>query len=147
VASNFERYLYYRLGKDSAQLCDLMNGFARNKTMTVKGSDGLFAAGEAGTSQTLETIKKVYKNEGYILDPHTAVGVAVAEKFQCLEVPTICLATAHPAKFNEAIQRAMGVAAHHPVLDALEGAPTRCRPIANDERAIRDYLVSKIERK
>ncbi|MGE4488735.1 MAG: threonine synthase [Kiritimatiellales bacterium] len=145
VASNFERYLYYRLGKDSAKLCELMNGFAKNKTLTVEGSDDLFAAGEAGTFQTLETIKKVYKNEGYILDPHTAVGVAVAEKFQCSEVPTICLATAHPAKFTDAIEQAIGEAAHHPVLDKLANAETRCDTIANDEAAIRKYLVRKIE--
>jgi threonine synthase len=144
VASNFERYLYYRLGKDSAKLCELMNGFAKNKTLTVEGSDDLFAAGEAGTFQTLEIIKKVYKNEGYILDPHTAVGVAVAEKFQCSEVPTICLATAHPAKFNEAIKQAIGVTAHHPVLDKLANAETRCDTIANDGSAIRDYMKRKI---
>lgn len=146
VASNFERYLYYRLGKDSAKLCELMNGFAKNKTLTIDGSDDLFAAGEAGTFQTLETIKKVYKNEGYILDPHTAVGVAVAEKFQMSEnIPTVCLATAHPAKFNDAIQQAIGTAAHHPVLDKLANAETRCDTIANDESSVRDYLVQKID--
>jgi threonine synthase len=143
VASNFERYLYYRLGKDSAKLCELMSGFAKNKTLTVPGTDDLFVAGEANTFQTLETIKKVYKNEGYILDPHTAVGVAVAERFADSTVPTICLATAHPAKFNEAIEQAIGIAAHHPVLDKLANVETRCDAIANDESAIRDYLVQK----
>jgi threonine synthase len=159
VASNFERYLYYRLGKDSAKLCELMNGFAKNKTLTVPGSDDLFAAGEAGTFQTLETIKKVYKKEGYILDPHTAVGVAVAEQFEGRalspkapsseertdrrSVPTICLATAHPAKFNEAIEQAIGIAAHHPVLDKLANAETRCDTLANDETAVREYLIRK----
>jgi threonine synthase len=143
VASNFERYLYYRLGKDSAKLCEMMAGFAKNKTLTVPGADDLFVAGEANTFQTLETIQKVYKNEGYILDPHTAVGVAVAEKFQALETPTICLATAHPAKFNDAIEQAIGLAAHHPELDKLANAETRCDTIANDESAVRDYLISK----
>jgi len=66
VASNFERYLYYRLGQDSAKLCEMMAGFAKNKTLTVDGLDDLFVAGEANTVQTLETIRKVYKNEGYI---------------------------------------------------------------------------------
>jgi len=160
VASNFERYLYYRLGKDSAKLCELMNGFAKNKTLTVPGTDDLFAAGEAGTAQTLAMIKKCYEQEGYILDPHTAVGVAVAEmlgralspkapsdeeRTDRRSVPTICLATAHPAKFNEAIEQAIGIAAHHPVLDKLANAETRCDILANDESVIRDYLVRKIE--
>jgi len=143
VASNFERYLYYRLGKDSAKLCELMRGFAKNKSLTVPGSDDLFTAGEANTAQTLAMIKKCYEQESYILDPHTAVGVAVAERFADSTVPTICLATAHPAKFNEAIQQAIGIAAHHPALDKLANAETRCDTIANDESAIRDYLVAK----
>jgi len=143
VASNFERYLYYRLGNDSARLCELMDCFTKNKTLTVAGTDTLFAAGEAGTAKTLAMIKKCYEQEGYILDPHTAVGVAVAERFADSSVPTICLATAHPAKFNEAIQQAIGIAAHHPVLDKLANAETRCDTIANDEAAVRDYLIRK----
>ncbi len=145
VASNFERYLYYRLGQNAAKLCELMNNFAKNKTLTVPGADDLFVAGEAGTAETLAMIKKCYENESYILDPHTAVGVAVAERFQCLETPMICLATAHPAKFNEAIQQAIGIAAHHPVLDKLANAETRCDTIANDEAAVRKYLERKIK--
>jgi threonine synthase len=144
VASNFERYLYYRVGQDSAKLCELMSGFAKNKSLTVSGTDDLFAAGEAGTAQTLAMIKKCYDQEGYILDPHTAVGVAVAERFADSAVPTICLATAHPAKFTDAIEQAIGVAAHHPALDKLAKAETRYDTIANDESAVRDYLVGKI---
>ena len=145
VASNFERYLYYRVGQDATKLCELMDSFAKNKTLTVPGTDDLFAAGEAGTAQTLAMIKKCYETESYILDPHTAVGVAVAERFQSSEVPTICLATAHPAKFNDAIQQAIGTAAHHPALDKLANAETRCDTIANDETAVREYLERKIQ--
>ena len=122
-----------------------MNGFAKNKTLTVPGTDDLFVADEAGTAETLAMIKKCYENECYILDPHTAVGVAVAEKFQCSDAPTICLATAHPAKFNEAIEQAIGIAAHHPVLDKLANAETRCDTLANDESAVRDYLVERFQ--
>jgi threonine synthase len=123
-----------------------MAGFAKNKSLTVElNADGvmdpLFAAGEADTAQTLAMIKKCYEQEGYILDPHTAVGVVVSECFADMAAPTICLATAHPAKFNDAIQQAIGVTAHHPALDKLADAETRCDTIANDESAIRDYLI------
>jgi len=159
VASNFERYLYYRTGQDAGKLRALMNCFATNKKLTVELNaggivDDLFAAGEGSTEQTLATIKKIYDSTGYVLDPHTAVGVAVAERFMegadtsmrrprtdHRSVPAICLATAHPAKFTAAIERAIGTAAHHPALDALAGAATRCTTIANDESAVRDYLV------
>ncbi len=163
VASNFERYLYYRLGGDSEKLVALMEQFKQTGSLTVEGSDDLFAAGEAGTFQTLETIKKIHAETGYILDPHTAVGVAVAEQLQggagtpCTlktrrdgafrpKVPTVCLATAHPAKFPDAIRQAIGEAAHHPVLDALASAETRCETVASDEQAIRDYLIAKTSR-
>jgi threonine synthase len=148
IASNFERYLYYRLGQDTAKLRELMAGFAKNKSLTVElNADGvmdpLFAAGEADTAQTLAMIKKCYEQEGYILDPHTAVGVVVSECFADMAAPTICLATAHPAKFNDAIEQAIGVAAHHPALDKLADAKTRCDTIANDEVAVREYLIAK----
>lgn len=145
VASNFERYLYYRTGKDSAKLTEMMARFTQTGSLTVDGSDDLFAAGEGNTEQTLATIKKIHTEHGYVLDPHTAVGVAVAERFADATAPTVCLATAHPAKFTEAIEQAIGEAAHHPVLDALADAETRCDTIANDETAIRDYVVKKTQ--
>jgi threonine synthase len=125
-----------------------MDRFVKNKSLTVEMNangavDDLFVAGEANTAQTLAMIKKCYENESYILDPHTAVGVAVAERFADSSVPTLCLATAHPAKFTDAIEQAIGIAAHHPVLDKLANAETRCDTIANDESAIRDYLIRK----
>jgi threonine synthase len=159
VASNFERYLYYRTGCDAEKLTAMMKHFAETGSLTVDGSDDLFAAGEGNTAETLAAIRKYSNEYDYTLDPHTAVGVAVAEKFEGRElspkappgeertdrrsVPTICLATAHPAKFTDAIEQAVGEAAHHPVLDALADAETRCETIANDEAAIRDYLVKK----
>ena len=81
---------------------------------------------------------------GYVLDPHTAVGVWVGEKYLSSDAPTICLATAHPAKFTQAIVDAIGEEVHHPTLDALADAETRCDTIANDIQAVKEYLVSRI---
>ena len=159
VASNFERYLYYRVGCDAAKLSDMMKAFGEAGALSVEGSDDLFAAGEGNTAETLATIRKYFDDYDYTLDPHTAVGVVVAERFMgraCSpsappdaertdrrSVPTICLATAHPAKFTDAIEQAVGSAAHHPVLDAVVNAETRCDTIANDETVVRDYVVNK----
>ncbi len=148
VASNFERYLYFKVGKDAAKLVGLMNDFQDKGALKVALNengvvDDLFAAGRGDTAATLATIKRYKADFDYVLDPHTAVGVFVAEQFKA-DVPTICLATAHPAKFTQAIIDATGEAVHHPTLDALEHAETRCETIANDVDLVKQYLVEHI---
>jgi threonine synthase len=149
VASNFERYLYFKVGRDAVRLVGLMKNFNEKGVLKVELNesgvvDDLFSAGRGDTAATLATIKR-YKDEyGYVLDPHTAVGVFVAEQFKSAEVPTICLATAHPAKFTQAIIDATGEAVHHPTLDALANAETRCDSIGNDVDAVKNYLVARI---
>lgn len=152
VASNFERYLYYRVGQDAEKLSALMDQFRDEGSLRVdlNGNgvvDDLFIAGRGDTAATLETIRRYHEQFGYVLDPHTAVGVHVAEQAAPAGppgVPTICLATAHPAKFTGAIRAALGEAVHHPALDALEQAETRCDEIANDVDAVKQYLAGHI---
>jgi threonine synthase len=149
VASNFERYLFYRVEQDAGKLFALMDDFKEKGALSVKLNeagvvDDLFVAGRGDTAATLETIKRYRDRFGYVLDPHTAVGVHVAEQFPGSESPTICLATAHPAKFTQAIIDATGEAVHHPTLDALANAETRCDAIANDVEAVKAYLVGHI---
>lgn len=149
VASNFERYLYYRAGEDAEKLSALMDGFKECGSLSVELNengvvDDLFVAGRGATAATLEIIKRYKDEHGYVLDPHTAVGVLVAEQYKAENIPTICLATAHPAKFTQAIIDATGEAVHHPTLDALAAAETRCDSIANDINAVKQYLVDHI---
>jgi threonine synthase len=143
VASNFERYLFDRVGGDAAQLRALMEQFGREGRLRVAGRDPLFAAGVGDTPATLATIKKYHEQYDYLLDPHTAVGVHVAEQFLDPEAPMICLATAHPAKFSAAIQQATGQdLAHHPTLDALADLPTRCTTLPAEVAAVRDFIAA-----
>jgi threonine synthase len=147
VASNFERYLFDRLGRDGDALRAAMAGFAATGSLSVPvGADGvvdpLFAAGVGDTASTLATIRRYHADHGYLLDPHTAVGVHVAERFREDGVPMICLATAHPAKFPQAIAEAVGAdVARHPRLEALRDSPTRCVTLPNDLEAIRTYVA------
>ena len=151
VASNFERYLYYRLGCDPVRLREMMNAFARTGSLRVEVSpdgpvDPDFHAGVGSEDDTLATIRKYHERYGYLLDPHTAVGVAVAERAGLDAEPVVCLATAHPAKFPQAIRRATGKdLARHPTIEALKGLPTRCRVLPNDPAAVRDFLVRTID--
>ena len=146
IASNFERYLFDRVGRDAAVLRDMMESFGKTGRLSVPVEPGepvdpLFAAGVGTTASTMSVIRRYHREYGYLLDPHTAVGVHVAEQHLDPNEPMICLATAHPAKFPQAIHDAIGQdIARHPTLDALEDAPTRCVTLPNELKAIRKYI-------
>jgi threonine synthase len=146
VASNFERYLFYKVGSDSGRLTALMRQFAETGSLSIplntRGTvDDLFTAGVGATADTLAVIRRYHQEHQYLLDPHSAVGVYVAEKHLDDRAPTICLATAHPAKFSQAIRDATGQdLAHHEILDRLADAPTRCSVLPASEQAVKDFI-------
>lgn len=152
VASNFERYLYYRCGGDACAVRALMDQFRERGQLQVapiaEGRvDDIIVAGSANTGETLETIRAFHSKQGYLLDPHTAVGVHVARRLGDPGIPMICLATAHPAKFSDAIVRAVGRdIARHPILDTLADLPTRVAVLPPSDAAIREYLECNIPR-
>ena len=149
VASNFERWLYYKVGADPKEVCRLMSQFALQGRMEIarSGKDSVdleIVAGASDTRRTLGAIQRYNEKYRYLMDPHTAAGVFVAEQYNELEDPMICLATAHPAKFPQAIQDATGQdLAHHPVLDALRNAKTRCEVVENSAEAVKAYLAAR----
>ena len=149
VASNFERYLYYLFDAQSHRVNDAMKQFSAAGSFSVplnsRGAvDETILAGAGNTRQTLDTIRAYWKQHRYLLDPHTAVGVFVAEQHLDPQAPTICLATAHPAKFGQAILDATGEdLGHHDILDRLLDAPTRCEILPADIPAVRDFVAGK----
>lgn len=141
VASNFERYLFYRTGEDPLRVKELMEDFARTGELRLEGNDATFTAGAGTTAETMETISRYYRDYNYLLDPHTAVGVAVAKRLQRDGEPTVCLATAHPAKFSETIRNATGEdAARHAVIDKLSGLSTRCKVLPATKTAVQTFI-------
>ena len=150
VASNFERYLYHRLGADPRRVVECMREFAKTGRIVLgapggaEEADDLFRAGAGTTEETLEAIRDAYAADGVLLDPHTAVGVHVARRYVEDGTPTICLATAHPAKFGETIQQAIGHdVAHHPLLDALRDCRTRVEVLPASADALREYVACR----
>lgn len=115
VASNFERLIFELCGRDGAAVGALMGrlqaegGFALAAEQLAEAR-ALFAGHRVDDEQTLATIAALHRATGRLIDPHTATGVAAAAA--CWDdpaVPMICLATAHPAKFPDAVERATGV--------------------------------------
>lgn len=148
MASNFERYLYYLSGKDPLKLKGWMSTLKSKGTLKLDPiqCDDSFVAGRGDTEMTIATIKEYWKEYAYLLDPHTAVGVAVASQLIQEDTPMIALATAHPAKFGEAIKRATGEEiAHHQLLEDLAGLPTRKEIVAPVTAEIKDFISRKID--
>ncbi len=89
----------------------------------------------------IDQIRSFHRDTGYVLDPHTAVGVRAGRQLAGDDVPMVCLATAHPAKFPEAVHRAIGRNPDRPSsLDGLEERPRRCETIDAKTAAIKTFV-------
>jgi threonine synthase len=150
VASNFERYLYYLFNQDAGRV---VTAFAqlKEKGMIIFSETELqqvrndFSSASVDRLATLETIKTFKAETGYLLDPHTAVGVRAAQSLKTVGRPVVCLATAHPAKFGEAVSEATGEALALPSdIERLENMPTRCDRLPADIEQIRNFIVSNV---
>ena len=129
----------------------MMQQFRQTGALAVQQGEGgvvdpLFTSASADEPQLLDAIAQTWREHEYLLDPHSAVGVSVASRVAGdAAEPIVCLATAHPAKFPAAIQKATGEdIARHPAIDRLMDLPTRCETIANDPEAIRRFMVETI---
>ena len=152
VASNFERYLYYLFDKDGKRVSQTMDEFS--KTGVISISTGLirqvrkdFASASIGQSETIETIRDFYKRYSYILDPHSAVGVAAALRLkrEFNDGIFICLATAHPAKFPDAVKRAIGRVPPQPEgLMGLKEKEERLTVLPPDIDRLEAYIASAL---
>lgn len=111
VSSNFERLLFDVYGNDGLAIKQLIEDF---KTGTMTLSDEAFArlqevfsSYKLDDEETVEVIRSVFESTEYLLDPHTAIGLQAARKKRTsVSNPMVCLATAHPAKFPEAVKKA-----------------------------------------
>ena len=149
VSSNFERYLFYLMDGDAGVVKGLMDGFAETGRLVVseakhRQARADFSSHAVSEEQTVGTIRQVFEQSGYILDPHTAVGVAAA---RAVGVPdAIGLATAHPAKFSEAVSGAINrrVPLPPPFEDLLE-RESRMAVLPADAEAIRSYVIETLQ--
>ncbi len=149
VSSNFERLLFDASGRDASVVRDAMRDLAANgrfalNAKTLANMREIFAASRADEGETADTIREVYRTNGYVLDPHTAVGVAVARKLGAdkADAPLVVLGTAHPAKFPEAVFAACGVNPElPPSFSDLMRRKERVTGLPNDARAVADFVA------
>lgn len=154
VSSNFERLLFDVMGRDAAKLGAAMATLAQSHRLELanKAREAIlhnFAACRASEEETAQTMASVYKNSGYVLDPHSAVGVFAARAYRkrAPDQPVIALGTAYPAKFPDAVERATGV--RPPLPDFLAGLyqrNERIHMLENDAKALKDYVKATLAR-
>ena len=148
ISSNFERLLFESYGRDAAAVRGLMRSLGQSGEFTIadaplKTIREQFAAGRSTVAETAATIDSVLKQDGYLLDPHSAIGVKVARENADTASPMVVLATAHPAKFPEAVKDACGVSPALPawISDLMERKEHFTR-LQNDLKVVEDHIRS-----
>ena len=150
-ASNFERYLYYLTDSEPDKTRDLMKEFGQNGKIDLSAYQEQvrrdFSGESVSEEEVVSTIAKYYSEFNYVLDPHTAVGVAAAERQQKQGVGMVALATAHPAKFSEVVEKAIGRQPDVPAaLDGILSKEARCSVMDADSNLIMDFIAKHARR-
>ena len=152
VSSNFERLLFEMNNRDGLATAKQLTDFRTTSNLDVAESvhqqwiSGVFVGRRCSDEQTLTMMEDVYKQSGMLIDPHTAVGLSAARQSAGVDypknMPMITLATAHPAKFPDAVWRATGQTPQMPEhLADLMTRPERSVSVANDLQAVQAFVA------
>lgn len=140
VASNFERFLYYAEGRDSTKVRDIIQTFKETGKYVFENFNSAgFTSSRSDDAQIQEIMKDVYLKYGYVVDPHTACGFE--EGFEGKE---IILATAHPAKFPDTIQAAIGEDSTHASLEVLKSKEIVKYSVDPTPAAIKAFMRARV---
>jgi threonine synthase len=149
IASNFERLLFEVHERDGSAVRALMGSLAQSRQFMLSahalaGIRAAFSADRADEEETAATIRTTLRETGHMIDPHTAVGVAVAEKEnRDPSVPMVVLGTAHPSKFPDAVEAACGLRPALPEwLADLAQRPERMITLPVDQRAVERHVLA-----
>lgn len=146
ISSNFERLLFEAYGRDAAAIRGLMESLRQSGNFTIAQTPlqairNEFEAGRATVDETAAVIADVMQSSGYLLDPHSAIGVKVAREHRKGSAPMVVLATAHPAKFPDAVRAACGISPALPNwLADLMDKKEYFTPLPNDLNITEDYI-------
>jgi len=149
MASNFERLLFDIHDRDGRAVRALMASLAQSRRFALSAQAlsalrAVFSADRADENETAATIRTMLRETGHLIDPHTAVGVAVAEKeTRDPSIPMVVLGTAHPAKFPDAVEAACGVRPPLPEWFAdLDRRPERVTTLPVEQMAVERHILS-----
>ena len=144
VSSNHERLLFELGGRDGGRTAELLDRF-RGLGAVEAPHDDRFQAASLDDAETLDVIREVHETTGRLVDPHTAVAIGAARACHTGDSPMVALATAHPAKFPDAVERATGIRPALP--DRLAGLfdrPERFEVLPAEIEAVRAHVLATV---
>lgn len=150
IASNFERYLFHLFAENPGRVKEAFAELKEQGRISCSPDEMAqvrkdFCSASVNQAETLQEIRDFYTETGYLLDPHTAVGVKAALDMLPPDSARICLATAHPAKFSETVEQSLGFPAPVPEsVQELYGKPVRCETMDADINRVRDFFVAHV---
>lgn len=137
VASNFERFIYFAVGRDPQRVCAVMETFKRTGAYKFENFEpDTFTASRTTDAEISAIIQRVHRDFGYVCDPHTACAFKELNPGRV----NVVLATASPAKFPDTIQAAIGIEPKHPSLEALKSMPIVKHRLKATPAAIRAFI-------
>jgi len=150
-SSNFERYAFDLVGREPAKLKSLWDRLERSGVLDLSGTeyfrrvvDTGFVSGSSAHADRLATIRRVWKDYGVMIDPHTADGVKVGLEHREEGVPLVCMETAQPAKFAETIREALGREPVRPAgFENLEKLPQRVEVMNPDAELVKAFIAAR----
>ncbi len=139
MASNFERFLYYSVDSEPQVVRNVMHRLRENREYAFESFDAdAFTASRASDDDIVRLIREVHERWGYVCDPHTACGFSKHDP----SAVSVVLSTAHPAKFPEVIEQALGQHPVHPTLEALKHKPVEKHLISPEPQLIKDFIAT-----
>ena len=149
ISSNFERLVFEATGRDAGTIRGLMASLNQSRRFVLPAAALRtiredFDAGRADENEVKAAIRAAWREAGDLIDPHTAVAIAVAEKEpRDPAVPMVVLSTAHAAKFPDAVEAACGIRPALPDwLGDLAGKPERVTVLPNDQAAVEAFILA-----
>lgn len=149
VSSNFERLLFELHGRNGSTLTEAMRGFETTRRMEISPAmraevAGLFSSARIDADEMSLSMRWAFENSCEILDPHTAIGLAAARASDiAADIPVVTLATAHPAKFRDAVERAIGQRPLQPArIAGLFERAERYETLPAEREAIENFIAT-----
>ncbi len=151
-ASNFERYIFDLTGRDPVKINELWQAVDNGKAFDIAGTPlwdrirkSHITSGTSSHGARMDTIRRIYKKYGVVVDTHTADGLKVGLEYREKDVPLICMETALPAKFSSSIVEAIGIKPSRPAgYENLENLPQRFVEMDADTCAVKDFIAKHV---